>query len=39
LASLGSEPGGNTPAEFAAYVKADHARWARVVQTVGLKAE
>jgi tripartite-type tricarboxylate transporter receptor subunit TctC len=39
LASLGSEPGGNTPAEFAAYVKADHARWARVVQEVGLKAE
>jgi len=39
LASLGSEPGGNTPAEFAAYVKADQARWARVVQTVGLKAE
>jgi len=39
LASLGSEPGGNTPAEFAAYVKADHARWARVVQAVGLKAE
>jgi tripartite-type tricarboxylate transporter receptor subunit TctC len=39
LASLGSEPGGSTPAQFAAYVKEDYARWARVVQAVGLKAE
>jgi len=39
LASLGSEPGGSTPTQFAAYVKEDYARWARVVQAVGLKAE
>jgi tripartite-type tricarboxylate transporter receptor subunit TctC len=39
LVSLGSEPGGSTPAQFAAYVKEDYARWARVVQAVGLKAE
>ena len=39
LASLGSEPGGSTPTQFAAYVKEVYARWARVVQAVGLKAE
>jgi tripartite-type tricarboxylate transporter receptor subunit TctC len=39
LASLGSEPSGSTPAEFAAYLKEDHMRWSRVVKTVGLKPE
>ncbi|MEO7726305.1 MAG: tripartite tricarboxylate transporter substrate binding protein [Burkholderiales bacterium] len=39
LASLGSEPSGSTPAQFAAYVKEDHARWSRVVKTLGLKPE
>ncbi|MDB5810679.1 MAG: hypothetical protein JWN94_2801 [Betaproteobacteria bacterium] len=36
LASLGSEASPSTPAEFAAYLKADHTRWLRVVQTIGL---
>jgi len=39
LSSLGSEPSASTPAEFAAYVKADHLRWSRVVKTIGLKPE
>jgi tripartite-type tricarboxylate transporter receptor subunit TctC len=39
LASLGSEPSGSSPAEFAAYLKEDHVRWSRVVKAVGLKPE
>jgi tripartite-type tricarboxylate transporter receptor subunit TctC len=39
LASLGSEPSGSTPAEFAAYLKEDHVRWSRVVKVAGLKPE
>jgi tripartite-type tricarboxylate transporter receptor subunit TctC len=39
LISLGSEPGGSTPAQFAAYVKEDHLRWSRVVKSLGLQPE
>jgi len=39
LTSLGSEPAGSTPAEFASYLKQDHVRWSRVVTAVGLKPE
>ena len=39
LASLGSEAAPSTPQQFAAYVKEDYARWARVVKTLGLKSE
>jgi tripartite-type tricarboxylate transporter receptor subunit TctC len=39
LAGLGSEPAASTPADFAAYLKEDYARWSRVVKTVGLKPE
>lgn len=39
LASLGSEPGGSTPVEFTAYVKADYVRWSRVVKAIGLRPE
>jgi tripartite-type tricarboxylate transporter receptor subunit TctC len=39
LAGLGSEPSPSTPAEFSAYLREDHLRWARVVKSVGLKPE
>jgi tripartite-type tricarboxylate transporter receptor subunit TctC len=39
LTSLGSEPAPSTPAQFAAFVKEDYARWSRVVKAVGLKPE
>jgi tripartite-type tricarboxylate transporter receptor subunit TctC len=39
LSSLGSEPGGTTPAQFTAYVREDHLRWSRVVKSLGLKPE
>jgi tripartite-type tricarboxylate transporter receptor subunit TctC len=39
LSSLGSEPGGSTPAQFAAFIREDHVRWSRVVKSIGLKPE
>jgi tripartite-type tricarboxylate transporter receptor subunit TctC len=39
LALEGSEPGGNTPDEFAAFIKREIAKWAKVVKDSGLKAE
>ena len=32
MLNLGLDPAGNTPAEFAAFVKADIARWAKVIK-------
>jgi tripartite-type tricarboxylate transporter receptor subunit TctC len=39
LATLGAEGVGNTPEEFRAFVKAEIAKWARVVKEAGLKVE
>ena len=39
LAAEGAEPGALTPPEFAAFLQADAARWARVVKQSGAKAE
>jgi tripartite-type tricarboxylate transporter receptor subunit TctC len=39
LASVGSEPAGDTSEEFAAYVKEEFAKWSRVIKMAGLKAE
>ena len=39
LAKVGNEPGVQTPAEFAATVRADHARWGPVVKASGFVAE
>jgi tripartite-type tricarboxylate transporter receptor subunit TctC len=39
MLDLGLEPAANTPAEFAAFVKADIARWARVVKEAGVRTE
>jgi tripartite-type tricarboxylate transporter receptor subunit TctC len=36
---LGADPQFGTPAEFAAYVAADLAKWARLAKEMGLKAE
>ncbi len=35
----GADPVGNTPDEFAAYIRAETARWARIVKLSGAKAE
>ena len=37
--SLGAAPGGNSPAEFAAFVKGELDGWGSVVKSVGLKPE
>jgi len=39
LAQQGTEPLGSTPAEYAAYLKAELARWARVVKESGVTLE
>ncbi len=39
LAAQGAEPAGNTPEEYAASLKADLARWAKVVKTAGIRAD
>ena len=39
MLDLGLEPAVNTPAEFATFVKADIARWARVVKEAGVRTE
>lgn len=39
LSHEGLEPAGTTPQEFAAYIKAEVAKWTRVVRTAGIKVE
>ena len=39
LAATGVVPGVNSPAEFAAYLKEENARWARIIREKGIKAE
>lgn len=39
LAATGVVPGVDTPAEFAAYLKDENARWARIIREKGIKAE
>lgn len=33
----GAEPASNTPEQFAAYIRACHAKWAKVIKATGLK--
>ncbi len=39
LASLGGDVVGGTPAEFAAYMREELAKWSKVIKTIGLKPE
>jgi len=39
LANLGVEPAGGTPEAFATYLRADIARWTRLIKETGLRAE
>lgn len=38
-ANIGTEIAGGSPAAFAAYIKTEHEKWARVIQVSGAKAE
>jgi hypothetical protein len=39
MTSLGADVVGSTPAEFAAFQKADTAKWAKVVKASGAKID
>jgi tripartite-type tricarboxylate transporter receptor subunit TctC len=39
FASLGVQPVGNTPGEFAAEIRQDQARWSKVIKAAGIKAQ
>ncbi len=39
LATQGAEPVGNSPEEYGALLKADIARWAKIVATAGIRAD
>jgi tripartite-type tricarboxylate transporter receptor subunit TctC len=39
LAEQGYEPAGNSPEQFAGYIKTEIAKWAKVIRAAGLKAE
>jgi len=39
LAALGGDVVANTPAEFAAYIRADLAKWSKLIKVIGLRPE
>ena len=39
ISSLGADPSGSTPEEFAAHIKAEIAKWAKVVKAADIKPE
>jgi tripartite-type tricarboxylate transporter receptor subunit TctC len=39
LLSQGAIPGGNTPADFAKFIDAEHKKWAQVVKASGAKVD
>ncbi len=39
LGAQGAEPGNDTPEEFLAYIRLEHAKWGRVVRESGIKAD
>ena len=39
FAADGGDPGGNTPEEFARYIRSETEKWAQVVKTAGIKPE
>jgi tripartite-type tricarboxylate transporter receptor subunit TctC len=39
LTALGAEPVGNTPDEFGAFIKAEMARWGKIIKEKGIRAE
>jgi tripartite-type tricarboxylate transporter receptor subunit TctC len=39
LAAMGAEPVGSTPEEFAAFMRAEDARWGRIIREKGIRSE
>jgi tripartite-type tricarboxylate transporter receptor subunit TctC len=38
MMALGADPGGNTPEEFARFIRADQAKWAKLMGEAGIRA-
>jgi tripartite-type tricarboxylate transporter receptor subunit TctC len=39
LAAQGAQPGDESPAEFAAFIRTEHARWGPIIRKAGIKAD
>jgi tripartite-type tricarboxylate transporter receptor subunit TctC len=39
LLGLGADPVGSSPQAFAAFIKSEHAKWARVIREANIRAE
>lgn len=39
MLSLGADPSGNTPSEFARFIRDDQAKWAKLMREAGIKSE
>jgi len=39
LASVGAEPGGNTPSEFGAFIRSEAEKYARIVREANVRIE
>jgi tripartite-type tricarboxylate transporter receptor subunit TctC len=39
MQALGADPGGNTPEEFARFIREDQAKWSRLMREAGIKPE
>jgi tripartite-type tricarboxylate transporter receptor subunit TctC len=39
LLAVGAEPSGNTPDEFARFIRDDQAKWSRLMNALGIKPE
>ncbi len=39
MQALGADPSGNTPEEFARFIRKDQAKWAKLMREAGIKAE
>ena len=39
MRALGADPSGNTPDEFARFIRADQAKWAKLMREAGIKPE
>ncbi len=39
IVATGAEVGGDTPEQFAAYVRAEHARWGKLIADAGIRLE
>ncbi len=39
IAAMGADPVGNTPGQFAAFLKAEMAKWAKLVRTAGIRGD